>query len=103
MFLITIKDDNTIVGIGEKISYLTNGYPKLVDENIAFPDWMVNICNLNEIPNHVTVDKYCYTIEDGFYENPNYNEPNNSFGISNELYDAIIDEYTMQLIEEGAF
>lgn len=28
-------------------------------------------------------------------------EPNNDYGLPNDLYDAIIDEYTMMLIEEG--
>ena len=28
-------------------------------------------------------------------------EPNNDYGIPNEIYDSIIDEYTLMLIEEG--
>ena len=29
-------------------------------------------------------------------------EPNNDYGVPNEVYNNIIDDYTMQLIEEGA-
>lgn len=29
------------------------------------------------------------------------NKPTNEYGISDELYDSIIDDYTMTLIEEG--
>lgn len=29
------------------------------------------------------------------------NKPNNEYGITDELYDSIIDDYTMMLIEEG--
>lgn len=28
-------------------------------------------------------------------------EPNNDYGIPNDVYDSIIDEYTLMLIEEG--
>lgn len=28
-------------------------------------------------------------------------EPNNEYGIPNDVYDSIIDEYTLMLIEEG--
>lgn len=28
-------------------------------------------------------------------------EPNNDYGIPNDIYDSIIDDYTMMLIEEG--
>lgn len=28
-------------------------------------------------------------------------EPNNDYGIPNDIYDSIIDEYTLMLIEEG--
>lgn len=29
-------------------------------------------------------------------------EPNNDYGVPNEVYNNIIDDYTLQLIEEGA-
>ena len=106
MYLITIKEDNSnrITMMGESLDYMSNGYPRLVNENVAFPDWMVYVHEIESVPSEVIPEKYCYTESDGFYINPNWVEPDatNTYGIPDETYHQILDDYTMQLIEEGA-
>lgn len=75
MYIITSKDDNRIFEIGREVDYLSNGYPRIVEKNLAFPIEMVNVYEVTEIPENVEREKYCYTEEKGFYENENYVEP----------------------------
>lgn len=79
----------------------SNGYPVLIEENTAFPPETVNIHQNVEVSNEVKSNpiKYCYTSEQGFYKNPNYVEPDatNTYGIPDETYHAIIDDYTAEL------
>lgn len=74
MYLICNKEDNRIFETGQELDYLSNGYPRLIDKNIAFPTEMVNVYEVAEIPENVEAEKYCYTEEKGFYENENYRE-----------------------------
>lgn len=79
----------------------SNGYPVLIEENIAFPTDSVNIYQNIAVSEEIKNNqyKYCYTEEQGFYENPNYVEPDptNTYGIPDETYHAIIDDYTAEL------
>lgn len=75
MYIITNKEDNRIFEIGEQLDYMSNGYPRIIEKNIAFPTEMVNVHEVEEIPENVEREKYCYTEEQGFYENENYVEP----------------------------
>ncbi len=74
MFIITNKVDDSIFDMDTKLDYLKNGYPRLINKNIAFVKDSVNIYEVNEIPSEIELSKYCYTVEKGFYENPNYRE-----------------------------
>ena len=79
-YIITIKDNeeqkHAILDWDTKLDYMPNGYPRLVNKNIAFPTEMVFVNEYNgEIPVEVIPSKYCYTAEDGFYKNPNWHEP----------------------------
>ena len=58
--------------MGAELDYLENGYPRLVQENVAFPTDMVNVYEVENIQEGVEVEKYCYTPEKGFYKNENY-------------------------------
>lgn len=100
MYIITDKETNRIVMVGSNLDYMPNGYPRLVDENIAFVPNSINIYETDVIPPRVESEKYCYTPQDGFYPNPNWEEPN-PYNIPNEVYNSIIDEYTNELIEMG--
>lgn len=94
MYVITVKPteqhgkgENRILMMGERMDYMSNGYPRLVDENVAFPSFMVNVNGEPvpegetadkplpegvEVPEGVEPEKWCYTKEQGFYENPDY-------------------------------
>lgn len=107
MYLITVKEDNSnkILMMGEALDYMSNGYPRLVNENVAFPDWMVNVHEVSEVPSEVIPEKYCYTEADGFYINPNWIEPNpdNTYeGVSDEVFEQILSDYREKLAEEVA-
>lgn len=86
---------------GEALDYLPSGYPRLINENIAFVNDCVYVYEVSELPQEVEAEKYCYTKADGFYPNPNYHEPSAYDLAPQEIVDAIIDEYTNELIEMG--
>lgn len=100
MYVIT--SNNCIIGVGELLDYIEeNGYPRLVNENVAFVPNAVTIYENVEVSEEVKNNwlKYCYTPEQGFYENPNYVEPDptNTYGIPDGTYHAIIDDYTAEI------
>lgn len=103
MYIITNKRDNVILGMGERLGYMSNGYPRLLDKNIAFVTEQVNVNEVENVPSEVSVDKYCYTTEKGFYINPGWVEkdPSNIYDIPDEVYAKVIDDYTMKLLEGG--
>ena len=82
----------------------SNGYPVLIEENTAFPPEPINIHQNVEVSDEVKSNpsKYCYTPEQGFYENPNYVEPDpaNTYGISDELFNQIKSDYREQIAQE---
>lgn len=100
MIVITAKETDVFIAQGEHLDYMDNGYPRLVDENVAFPTEMVNVFEGVTIPSGVEPNKYCYTESEGFTENPNYVEPN-KYNIANELLETIQADYTEELIDEG--
>lgn len=75
MYIITNKEDNRIFEIARAVDYLSNGYPRIIEKNLAFPTEMINVFEVEEVPKNVEREKYCYTEEQGFYENVNYKEP----------------------------
>lgn len=84
-YVITVKEDNRILEWGAKLDFMSNGYPRLVNENVAFPTFMVYVNGKDVsdrvkpktviVPEGVEPEKWCYTIADGFYENPNWEDP----------------------------
>lgn len=103
MYVIT--SNNCIVGIGEILDYIEeNGYPLLVNENVAFVSNAVTIYENVEVSEEIKNNwlKYCYTPEQGFYENPNYVEPDpsNTYGIPDELFNQIKSDYREQIAQE---
>lgn len=57
-------------------------------------------CNLQ--PNNtVEITEEEYTVLLAEFERKAEEERNNDYGIPNDVYDSIIDEYTLMLIEEG--
>lgn len=99
MYIICLKDNEMILAIGNDAITLPNGYPMLKDSNTSFPTEMVDVYEVESVPSEVTPEKYCYTEAEGFYINPDYVEPDptNTYGIPDETYHAIIDDYTAEL------
>lgn len=77
MFVITGKSDNLIYDIGIELDYMDNGYPRIVEKNIAYPDSMVNVHEVESIPDGIEPYKYSYTKDNGFQVNEDYKEPVN--------------------------
>lgn len=81
---------NRILMLGERLDFQSNGYPRLIDENVAFPMEMVYINGETvpdgatadkrapgpiEVPDEIMPEKWCYNKEKGFFKNPEYTEP----------------------------
>ena len=104
MYIVCQKENNIVLGYDEQIKYWENGYPVLANKNMAFIPDSVNIFEEASpvFPEDIDVgrNKYCYTPEQGFYLNPDYVEPDqtNTYGISDEIYHNIIDDYTEELL-----
>ena len=77
------------------------GYPLLVNENVSYVPDKVTIYENVEVSEEIKNNwfKYCYTPEQGFYLNPNYIEPDptNTYGVSDDVYHQIIDDYTAEI------
>ena len=83
---ILVNDENVIIEIAEEIQKKSDRYfiPSKNSEiflDYAEQDMEGNITHHPisiysvEVPSNVEVEKYCYTENDGFYENPDYVEP----------------------------
>lgn len=101
MYIITSKHDNSLIELGNGLIYLDNGYPCLIDKNISFIPSEIVINETADVPQGVEPVKYCYTEAEGFYPNPNWHEPSAYDLAPQDVVDAIIDEYTNELIEQG--
>ncbi len=104
MYIIVDNNNNIILNIDTALDYLSNGYPRLINKDIAFVKDFVTVYEKEEIPFDFISDKYCYTEADGFYINPNYVEPDptNVYGIPDETYHQILDNYAESIAEEVA-
>lgn len=99
MYVITEKRDNVILGIGNTIDYMENDYPRLVNENVAFPTELVNVSQVDSVPEEIVGGRYCYTAEKGFYPNASWKEPN-KFGLSDEQIAELEQDTIDKLVQE---
>lgn len=99
MNIIVDRISHVLVDFDTEVEYMSNGYPRLVNKDIAFVADDVEVCTGVDIPENVVVGKYCYTAENGFYENPDYVEPN-PYGIPDELVEQIKND-TIAQVQEG--
>ena len=77
MFILTHKN-NEIIEISNTYE-LDEEHRNINVDNYAIayaPDEVINVFEVEEIPEEVKAAKYCYTEEKGFYVNENYVEPN---------------------------
>lgn len=71
------ENENAIVHISETLNrQVGNNYYLINNDSIAIPPQFVkDVFEVEEIPEGVEAEKYCYTENEGFYKNPNYVEP----------------------------
>lgn len=78
MYVITNKSNNGIIDTGKEIRYQSNGYPVIVEKNVAFPIDTCNVYEVDEIPDYIRTarDKSKYTYNGmEFGENDEWHEP----------------------------
>ena len=70
---ILVDDSNILITKGTISVDPETGYFYVAEENCNYLNNLTLVENI-EIPEGVTPQKYCYTVEDGFYSNPDYVE-----------------------------
>lgn len=75
MFIITDKESNAFQHACENLTYWNNGYPFDPDTKMAFVVDNVFVYEAESVPEYAVPEQCCFTLEDGFYPNPNYREP----------------------------
>ena len=99
MFIITKKKDNVVEGISETLCYISDtNYVRINNQNLVFNPNSCKIYEVEDAPNYIEPEKYCYTEEKGFYENPDWVEP--SSDIPEEIKETIRQEYRDELAQE---
>ena len=74
MYIIT-DNENKIIAISETIGYQANGNVLVNNDNLAIAKILVKeVTEVQEIPENIVENKYCYTKEKGFYKNADYQE-----------------------------
>lgn len=107
-FIVVNKHDDRVLGFGNQLDYLENGYPHLVEEDTSYPVNFVNVFEVEEMPENYVEGKYFYTEAEGFKEDPNWEPPTNQDDVVDNA-DAICEltEYIAELearieaLEEG--
>lgn len=91
--------DNRIGAIRENIEYEVNGNVLLGDGTGIASNLVKGVYEVEEIPEGVKEEKYCYTEEKRFYLNDNYVEPINEEERFTDIELALAELY--ELIEGG--
>ena len=90
-------DTNIVVAVSYDIRYTSNGYPVL--QEIEYPEEIFIFVTLEDAPEYIIPYKFCYTKEQGFYKNPDWDNPN-PYGIPDELVERIKND-TIAQVQEG--
>lgn len=98
-----IIEDNILTAIGSMDSIVepcveitTDEYNSIIELIQSKPQ------DTEEVVYKLVADTMTYeAFEPDVIEEEPIEEPNNDYGIPNDIYDSIIDEYTLMLIEEG--
>lgn len=102
MYIITDTDSARLIAMGTFKEYWPNGYPIITDasgNDCAYPTNFTTMHEVEDIPEDVVPEKYCYTPEDGFCKNLDYVEPN-PYGIPEELVDRIKNDAISEVEQE---
>lgn len=91
MYIITDYKD-VVMYISTTINYENNGNVLLDNGTGIAKNIVKEVFEVAEVTTGVEEQKYCYTQEQGFYENPNYEEPQAE--ITPEAFAALQQEVT---------
>lgn len=69
MYLVIDSIMAVILNMGELIQYQHNGYPFI--GNQAYLPENVHVVYVENVPDEIVAEEYCYTEQDGFYKNTN--------------------------------
>lgn len=90
-YIITSNKD-VVMHISDTIGYQGNGNVLIDNDTLAIAKPLVKkVYEVEEIPEGVVAEKYCYTETDGFYENENYMEPINEKSEIEQLKEQVTD------------
>lgn len=103
MFIVTNKSTQVIHHWGKQLTELDNGYPLLVNEDIAFVPEEVIIYEVNTIPEDIAPYKYTYSVQDGFALSPDWSSApiENPYNIPDDVYAAIKNEAIAEVQKEA--
>ena len=100
MYIIIGKQDNDIKGYGSSIEYLENDYPYIKEMQTAYLPDEVQILTIDSIPENIKIGEWCYTLEEGFYENPKWINMEEIIKLTPE-YQAGYDQAVLDMINDG--
>ena len=98
MVVITSKPLNNISAMGSSYSLEESGDPYIPELNVAFSLSAFEYYEVDNVPEEIVESKWCYTPADGFFPNPNYQEPN-EYGIPDELVTRIKNDAVTEIEE----
>lgn len=76
MKYIITDENNVIIHISDTIGYQENGNVLVDNDTLAIAKPLVKgVFEIENIEEGIVEAKYCYTKEEGFYNNENYREP----------------------------
>lgn len=87
--------DNRVAAIREEIDYEVNGNVLLGDGTGIASTLVKGVYEVDEVPEEIVAEKYCYTKESGFYLNKNYVEPINEEDRFTDIELALAEIYEM--------
>ena len=98
MHILVYNENHAVVDIGSEVIMEHDNYV-VVDNLTAYP---TQTCTLYEtdVSEGIRPQKYCYTPSEGFYLNPQWQEPN-KWNLPNEVIEEIKNEAIAE-VQEGA-
>jgi len=75
MKYIFVDENDVIFEVSDTLDYQNNGNYLIKNGTLAVPQSLVKaMYEIEEVPNEVEVQKYCYTEDNGFFKNESYRE-----------------------------
>lgn len=100
-YVIVNKETKVIQWFGPDMILQSNGYPFFTESKLAFPTEVCDYYEVKDIPEEVERYKWKYDPDNGFSINENYIEPDPYMFVPENVLTAILEKYTLELIEGG--